>query len=214
MWNVGSLKEKKKKKFTFEAKFLFLKLIMGHRYTTPFTEEELQDYQDLTYFTQKEILYVFEKFKSLDPEVVKQNKNARLPIETVMKLSELNVNPFKDRLCKIFSSENDNRMSFEDFLDMMSVLSSRACKNIKTEYAFRIYDFDEDDLINEQDLRELIRRLISKEERVMQEEDMKELIDHILAECDMDEDNCLSFTEFEHVISKSADFANTFRIRL
>ncbi|XP_067139553.1 calcium and integrin-binding family member 4-like isoform X2 [Centruroides vittatus] len=179
---------------------------MGQRHSTPFTEEELQDYQDLTYFTRKEILYVFEKFKSLDPEIIRQNKHARLPIETVMKLSELNVNPFKDRLCKVFSSENDDKMSFEDFLDMMSVLSNRACKSIKTEYAFRIYDFDGDDMINKQDLRELIRRLISKEERVMQDDDMQELINHILAECDMDEDNCLSFTEFEHVISKSGDF--------
>lgn len=30
-------------------------------------------------------------------------------------------------------------MTFEDFLDMMSVFSDNAPKNVKVEYAFRIY---------------------------------------------------------------------------
>lgn len=49
------------------------------------------------------------------------------------------MNPFKDRICKVFSSSGDGDMSFEDFLDMMSVFSDNAPKNVKVEYAFRIY---------------------------------------------------------------------------
>lgn len=33
------------------------------------------------------------------------------------------VNPFKDRICKVFSSSKDGELTFEDFLDMMSVFS-------------------------------------------------------------------------------------------
>ena len=49
------------------------------------------------------------------------------------------VNPFKDRICDVFSSTDDGNMTFEDFLDMMSVFSDGAPKNVKVEYAFRIY---------------------------------------------------------------------------
>lgn len=35
----------------------------------------------------------------------------------------LQVNPFKDRICKVFSSSKDGELTFEDFLDMMSVFS-------------------------------------------------------------------------------------------
>ncbi len=49
------------------------------------------------------------------------------------------VNPFKDRICDVFSSSDDGDMTFEDFLDMMSVFSDNAPKNVKVEYAFRIY---------------------------------------------------------------------------
>ena len=46
-------------------------------------------------------------------------------------------------------------MTFEDFLDMMSVFSDHAPKNVKVEYAFRIYDFDNDDMLSNSDLEEV-----------------------------------------------------------
>lgn len=51
------------------------------------------------------------------------------------------VNPFKERIVKVFSSSTsgDDSMTFEDFLDMMSVFSDNAPVSIKIEYAFRIY---------------------------------------------------------------------------
>ena len=45
-------------------------------------------------------------------------------------------------------------------------------------------------------------------------EDMKMLIDNIYQEADLDDDDTLSFAEFEHVISKAPDFVTSFRIRL
>jgi calcium and integrin-binding protein 1 len=50
----------------------------------------------------------------------------------------LQVNPFRDQICKVFSSSGEG-MTFEDFLDMMSVFSDAAPKNVKVEYAFRVY---------------------------------------------------------------------------
>lgn len=56
-------------------------------------------------------------------------------------LAILKVNPFKERIVKVFSSSTsgDDSMTFEDFLDMMSVFSDNAPVSIKIEYAFRIY---------------------------------------------------------------------------
>ena len=49
------------------------------------------------------------------------------------------MNPFRERICDVFSSAGDGGLTFEDFLDMMSVFSDQAPKNVKVEYAFRIY---------------------------------------------------------------------------
>ena len=45
-------------------------------------------------------------------------------------------------------------------------------------------------------------------------DDMKLLIENIYQEADLDDDDTLSFAEFEHVISKAPDFVTSFRIRL
>lgn len=57
----------------------------------------------------------------------------------MLKYPELNVNPFGDRICKVFSSSRDGDCTFEDFLDMMSVFSENAPKLVKAEHAFRIF---------------------------------------------------------------------------
>ncbi|KAK7100069.1 calcium and integrin-binding protein 1-like [Littorina saxatilis] len=177
-----------------------------------FSEQELDDYQTLTYLTKKEILHVHKRFATLDSGAVGSDKNAKLPFTKVKELPELKVNPFKDQIMKVFSSSGDG-MTFEDFLDMMSVFSDDAPKAVKVEYAFRIYDFDGDDMLSSADLKELISRLTG-EDNALNEEQMQQLIDNILEEADLDDDDSLSFAEFEHVISKAPDFVSSFRIRL
>lgn len=79
------------------------------------------------------------KFKALAPEKVGHNKNAKLSMEKLLMYPELRQNPFGDRICKVFSSNNDGNCTFEDFLDMMSIFSKQAPKSVKAEHAFRIY---------------------------------------------------------------------------
>lgn len=177
-----------------------------------FSDRELEDYQELTFFTKKEIIHVFNRFRDLQPDAVARNRNAKLKKDVVMGLQELKVNPFKDRICEVFSSSGDGDMTFEDFLDMMSVFSENAPKNVKVEYAFRIYDFDGDEMISSDDLKEVVNRLTG--ENQLNDDDMEKLLNNIFDEADLDDDKTLSFAEFEHVISKAPDFVNTFRIRL
>ncbi len=61
----------------------------------------------------------------------------------ILEYPELRVNPFGDRICKVFSSSNDGDCTFEDFLDMMSVFSEAAPKSVKAEHAFRIFGIKE-----------------------------------------------------------------------
>jgi calcium and integrin-binding protein 1 len=58
-------------------------------------------------------------------------------------MMSIQVNPFNDRIVKVFSSSDTGDMTFEDFLDMMSVFSDGAPKNVKVEYAFRISEINQ-----------------------------------------------------------------------
>jgi len=169
-----------------------------------FSTEEMDDYTDLTYFTKREIMLVYQKFKELDPKGVAGNKGIRLPMETMLRCPDLIGNPFGDRLCLVFSTSKDGDCNFEDFLDMMSVFSEDAPVSVKAEYAFRIFDFDGDDMLSAEDIEEIIRRLLGDETLPVQE--IKQLVQNLTAESDLDDDGMLSFAEFEHVVAKSTDF--------
>ncbi|XP_058523416.1 calcium and integrin-binding family member 4 isoform X2 [Ochotona princeps] len=118
------------------------------------------------------------------------------------------VNPFRDRICRVFS--HNGVFSFEDVLGMASVFSEQACPSLKIEYAFRIYDFNENGFIDEEDLQRIILRLLNSAD--VSEDLLIDLTHHVLKESDLDNDNMLSFSEFEHAMAKSPDFMNSFRI--
>ncbi|XP_070932507.1 calcium and integrin-binding family member 4 isoform X6 [Macaca nemestrina] len=161
--------------------------------------EDLEEYQALTFLTRNEILCIHDTFLKLCPPG-KYYKEATLTMDQV--------NPFRDRICRVFSHKGV--FSFEDVLGMASVFSEQACPSLKIEYAFRIYDFNENGFIDEEDLQRIILRLLNSDD--MSEDLLMDLTNHVLSESDLDNDNMLSFSEFEHAMAKSPDFMNSFRI--
>lgn len=87
----------------------------------------------------------------------------KLSKESIQNLPELVENPFKGkfykliinfikftlfvqiifflpaRICEAFSRDGSGNLTFEDFLDMLSVFSEQAPRDIKVFYAFKIY---------------------------------------------------------------------------
>ncbi|XP_076309314.1 calcium and integrin-binding family member 2-like [Tachypleus tridentatus] len=189
---------------------------MGNKVVT-FTEEQLDDYQDCTFFTGKEILRVQKRFRELDPQNVPQVMTGDeahtvvVPMEKVEKMPELRENPFRQRICKVFSHDGSGNMTFDDFLDMFSVFSEQAPRDVKVVYAFKIYDFDGDQFIGHYDIEQT---LISLTRNELSPEEVSLACDKVLEESDVDDDGKVSFMEFEHVISRAPDFLGTFHIRI
>ncbi|XP_063269000.1 calcium and integrin-binding protein 1 isoform X2 [Prinia subflava] len=130
---------------------------------------------------------------------------------------DLAANPFQHRICHVFSTSdsNDDSMSFEDFLDMLSVFSDSATSDIKSHYAFRIFDFDDDGTLDRKDLEQLVNCLTGQgEESRLSSAEMEQLIQNILEESDIDKDGTINLSEFQHVVSRSPDFASSFKIVL
>ncbi|WAR00532.1 CIB3-like protein [Mya arenaria] len=102
---------------------------MGNKLSI-FTEDQLEAYQDCTFFTRKEILRIFRRFREISPQ--------RVPVNMRDGKSRRE-NPFRERICQVFSEDGSGDMSFDDFLDMFSVFSEIAPRDIKCVYAFKIY---------------------------------------------------------------------------
>uniref|UniRef100_A0A8B9FUK7 Calcium and integrin binding 1 n=1 Tax=Amazona collaria TaxID=241587 RepID=A0A8B9FUK7_9PSIT len=173
--------------------------------------EALGEYQELTFLSKQEILLAYKRFSELLPKEERANAcSARVPKSRILTLPELRANPFQHRICHVFSTsdDGDDSMSFEDFLDMLSVFSDSATSDIKSHYAFRIFDFDDDGTLDRKDLEKLVNCLTGQgEESRLSGAEMEQLIQNILEESDIDKDGTINMSEFQHVVSRSPDFA-------
>uniref|UniRef100_A0A0N5AFM9 EF-hand domain-containing protein n=1 Tax=Syphacia muris TaxID=451379 RepID=A0A0N5AFM9_9BILA len=182
-----------------------------------FTREQLDEYQDCTFFTRKDILRLYKRFYALNPVKVPISMQGNRPsiitlcFEEVEKMPELKENPFRRRICQVFSEDGCGNLTFDDFLDMFSVFSEMAPLQLKLKYAFRIYDFDGDEYLNQSDLSKVIRCLTRDE---LSDEEIAFITTRIIEESDLDGDEQISYAEFEHVVSRSPDFIRTFHIRI
>ncbi|XP_057278711.1 calcium and integrin-binding protein 1 [Pezoporus wallicus] len=180
--------------------------------------EALGEYQELTFLSKQEILLAYKRFSELLPKEERENAcSARVPKSRILTLPELRANPFQHRICHVFSTsdDGDDSMSFEDFLDMLSAFSDSATSDIKSHYAFRIFDFDDDGTLDRKDLEKLVNCLTGQgEESRLSNAEMEQLIQNILEESDIDKDGTINISEFQHVVSRSPDFASSFKIVL
>ncbi|GLH08318.1 Calcium and integrin-binding family member 3 [Gryllus bimaculatus] len=80
---------------------------------------------------------VHKRFRDVSPDLVpkcmtgNEPVTVRVPREKVEKLPELRENPFRQRICEVFSRDGKGNLTFEDFLDMLSVFSEQASRDIK-----------------------------------------------------------------------------------
>ncbi|KAI6202994.1 Calcium and integrin-binding family member 2 [Aphelenchoides besseyi] len=182
-----------------------------------FTSQQLDEYQDCTFFTKKDILRLYKRFYALNPSKVGTNMQdsrtsiIKLTFEEVEKMPELKENPFRRRICDVFSEDGYGNLTFDDFLDMFSVFSETAPLHLKLKYAFKIYDYDNDDQLGHDDLSKTIRCLTRDE---LSDEEVEFIIERIIEEADLDGDEQISYQEFEHAISRSTDFQRVFHIRI
>ncbi|NXY17402.1 CIB1 protein, partial [Atrichornis clamosus] len=173
--------------------------------------DALGEYQELTFLSKQEILVAYKRFSELLPKEERENAcSTRVPKSHILTLPELRANPFQHRICHVFSTSEtgDDSMSFEDFLDMLSVFSDSATSDIKAHYAFCIFDFDDDGTLDRKDLEQLVNCLTGQgEESQLSSVEMEQLIKNILEESDIDKDGTINLSEFQLVVSRSPDFA-------
>uniref|UniRef100_A0A090XB24 Putative dna-dependent protein n=1 Tax=Ixodes ricinus TaxID=34613 RepID=A0A090XB24_IXORI len=181
------------------------------------TREELRDYTELTYLSKERDHICLQTLQGHSRrDQVNSDKEIRLPIRDVEILPEFSSNPFRDRLLRTFSSLKDDRPSPEDFLDLLSVLSEAAPIDVKMEYAFQVFDFNDDGELCEEDLAELIHRLTWLHDKKLETQEVQLLIENVLREAEPGTKiGRLSLLEFQHCIrARTPDFESCFRLRL
>ncbi|TKS79499.1 Calcium and integrin-binding family member 3 [Collichthys lucidus] len=127
-------------------------------------------------------------------------------IFTARQLDAYQDNPFRQRIAEVFSEDGEGNMTLDDFLDMFSVLSEMAPRDLKAYYAFKIYDFNNDDFICKSDLEKTLNKLTRNE---LTEDEVGMVCEKVIDEADLDNDGRLSLEDFQHMIVRAPDFLSS-----
>lgn len=132
-----------------------------------------------------------------------------------------------------FSEDGMGNLSFNEFVDMFSVLSEMAPRELKAIYAFKIYgikkkssiclfllnhklklhsllswllfvsDFNVDNYLCKEDLEKTLNKLTKEE---LTPEEVELVCEKTIVEADLDGDSKLSYADFENMITRAPDF--------
>ncbi|XP_038648948.1 calcium and integrin-binding family member 3-like isoform X3 [Scyliorhinus canicula] len=158
---------------------------------------------------------LYQRYRALAPQVVPHHfsdtADIKLPLELISQMPELKENPFHQKILHVFSEDKQEKMTFNDFLNMFSILSDLTPHHVKAYYAFKIYDFNSDNFICQSDLEVMLSKLTGDE---LSDEDVQMVCSKVMEEGDLDGDGKLSRADFEYMITRAPDFMSTFHIRI
>ncbi|XP_067871289.1 calcium and integrin-binding family member 2 [Heterodontus francisci] len=147
------------------------------------------------------------RYHEMAPHIVPMDytnePDVKIPIQLITNMAELKENPFKEQIVKTFSEDGEGNLSFNDFVDMFSVLSEMAPRELKAIYAFKIYDFNTDNFICKSDLEKTLNKLTREE---LAPEEVTLVCEKVIEEADLDGDGKLNYPDFENMIGRAPDF--------
>ena len=84
-----------------------------------------------------------------------------------------------------------------------------------------MFDYDGDSLLGKEDIWKVVNAITNSGEGISQEKDVrltheevKTVVNNVLNETDLNRTGYISLTEFKQIVTKSPDFADSFRIKL
>ena len=194
--------------------------------TSVFSGEELEVYEGCTCLSASEVVKLRDKFVALGGAVgLGTESPVKVTMASVLEQVELRNNPFGRLLCEIFSSEEPGTpsfgdLNFDEYVDIYNCMSPRASLDIKMQTAFRMYDFDGNGYLTDEDLQQVLITIATPPQKVegvqpkplLGDGEVKAIVERVMRQCDIDGNNRLSYAEFCKAVERIPEFAQKFRI--
>jgi len=143
-------------------------------------------------FSKQELKILYKNFLNLDTD-----KSGSIEQKEFFDVPELRDNPIVQRVVSVFDKNNDDKISFYEFITGLSTLTSTSNVEEKIKFAFEIYDTNSDGYISNGDLFNTLKLLTGDNLTDIQ---IQQVVDRTILAADKDLDGKLSFEEFAEFI--------------
>ncbi|CAL1538609.1 unnamed protein product [Lymnaea stagnalis] len=160
-------------------------------------EDELKELLKCTYFDKKELQQWFKDFRRDCPE-------GKLTMEEFQGIYQQffphgNPDKFATYVFNAFDANKDGYISFQEFIRALSI-TSRGSLDEKLDWAFSLYDLDNDGQITKAEMEEIVDAIYSMVGNLMDlprdEDTPNKRVNKIFQQMDLNQDNKLTREEF------------------
>ncbi|CAH3040579.1 unnamed protein product [Porites lobata] len=191
---------------------------MGLKSSTLLQEEDIEELQNETGFSPNQIRRLYCRFSSLD----KATKGT-LSRRDFMSIPELAINPIGDRIIDAFFMNEDSQERDEETCNFRQFVRTLAhfrpidsatenplnSREKKMQFAFKIYDLDNDGKISKDDLMQVLHMMVGMN---ISDEQLGGIADRAISDADIDKDGAISFEELKRVL-ENVDMNSKMSIR-
>jgi Ca2+-binding EF-hand superfamily protein len=166
----------------------------------------------ITHFDRSEILKYKKRFLELTNGTEKMSKEEFM--------SNISVNPLKERVALVFGYDQVTSMNFRSFLIGLSYFNCHGNNDTKLKVAFRLQDIDDDGVINKDDLKRYLELVTPPpptniDDNTLLSEDVfyyDYCVDEVFKEASIDGD-VITFNDFSRIIA-TTDFQTKLYLNL
>jgi serine/threonine-protein phosphatase 2B regulatory subunit len=168
--------------------------------TSALLSEEIEEIARNSNLSQTEVKRLYKRFQKLD-----SNQSGTLEADELMMIPELAMNPLVPRIVSVFDSVN-----FREFVQNLSLFGPNGTPQAKIDFAFRVYDVDQDGFVSEDDLSTVLRMMVGDN---IDDDSLHRVVQKVFKDADKDNDGRISREEFGAAIDRGT-VINLFTIAL
>jgi serine/threonine-protein phosphatase 2B regulatory subunit len=168
--------------------------------TSALLSEEIEEIARNSNLSQTEVKRLYKRFQKLD-----SNQSGTLEADELMMIPELAMNPLVPRIVSVFDGVN-----FREFVQHLGLFGPNGTPQAKIDFAFRVYDVDQDGFVSEDDLSAVLRMMVGDN---IDDDMLHRVVQKVFKDADKDHDGRISREEFGTAIDRGT-VINLFTIAL
>ena len=170
---------------------------MGNTESCTLSNDELQSLSKSSHFSNDEVKSLWVHFKGISG--VNNDHISREQFQAVLMFKDT---AMLDRIFRVFDEDEDQRISFPEYVKCVSVISSKASEAEKLKLSFQMYDFDGDDKISVSDLTSALAATLREHDVIIERTEIDEIVRDTMDEVCPEEAGKISMHEYEVLVAQ------------
>ncbi|POM64167.1 TKL/LISK/LISK-DD1 protein Kinase, partial [Phytophthora palmivora] len=179
----------------------------GPPLTCKLSDDQVTAYVSTTNFTPEEVVALHAHYDFISSAKRDDGLIDRSEFQTALGFT-VKESLYVDRIFQLFDTNNDNFISFDEFLQSVSVLSSKGGTAEKIKFSFDILDFDRDGKLSTQELLSMLEACIQENCINIPAECLATIVAKTMEDVDLDKDGFISFDEFRVMTEANLQMLN------